>query len=125
MRTLDRNKQKIYFANLIGQADVIDEYGCFTGETTTEYSEPVPVKVNISPARGEASIELFGTDLNYTKTIVMDKDYGLNENSILWVDKDPSEPYNYIVVSVAKSINSVSYAIREVNVNADNQSESI
>ena len=121
MRALDRNKQTIYYANLIGQADIIDEYGCFTGETSTEYSEPMPLKVNISPSRGEASIELFGTELNYSKTIVTDKDYGLNEHTILWVDKDPSEPHNYILVSVAKSINSVSYAIREVDVNEDNQ----
>lgn len=122
MRTLDRNKQLIYYANLIGEADVIDEYGQFTGETTTEYSEPMPLRVNVSPARGEASIELFGTDLNYSKTIVTDKDYGINENSIMWVDKPTTEPHNYIVVSVAKSINSISYAIREVNVNEDNQS---
>ena len=125
MRTLERNKQTIYYANLIGQADVIDEYGYFTGETTTEYSQPSPLKVNISPARGEASIELFGTDLNYTKTIVTDKDYGIDENSIMWVGIQPTEPHNYIVVSVAKSINFVSYAIREVNVNEDNQSQSI
>ena len=122
MRTLDRNKQLIYYANLIGEADVIDEYGQFTGETTTEYSEPMPLRVNVSPARGEASIELFGTDLNYSKTIVTNKDYGINENSIMWVDKPTTEPHNYIVVSVAKSINSISYAIREVNVNEDNQS---
>ena len=122
MRTLDRNKQLIYYANLIGETDVIDEYGQFTGETTTEYSEPMPLRVNVSPARGEASIELFGTDLNYSKTIVTDKDYGINENSIMWVDKPTTEPHNYIVVSVAKSINSISYAIREVNVNEDNQS---
>lgn len=122
MRTLDRNKQLIYYANLIGETDVIDEYEQFTGETTTEYSEPMPLRVNVSPARGEASIELFGTDLNYSKTIVTDKDYGINENSIMWVDKPTTEPHNYIVVSVAKSINSISYAIREVNVNEDNQS---
>lgn len=121
MRTLNRNKQTIYYANLNGQTKVYDADGFYTGETELAYTTPTEIRVNVSAARGSANIELFGTELNYTKTIVTEKDYGIDEHSVLWVGKDPeNDPYNYIVVSVAKSINFIVYAIREVNVSENN-----
>jgi hypothetical protein len=46
---------------------------------------------------------------------------GIDEHSILWIGKEPYAnsvitAHNYIVVSVAKSFNSVVYAIRKVDV---------
>lgn len=125
MKALERNKQKIYYANYSGKTPVTDENGLLTGESELTYTEPVSVKVNVSAARGEAYIDMFGTDLNYTNTIVSDKDLGIDENSILWVGKEAYQglevtPHNYIVVSIAKSFNSVVYAIRKVDV--ENQS---
>lgn len=121
MKALERNKQKIYYANFSGKTEIIDENGLYTGEYEISYTEPVEVKVNVSASRGEAYLDLFGTDLNYTNTIVTDKDLGIDENSILWVGKEAYQnsvitPHNYIVVSVAKSFNSVVYAIRKVDV---------
>lgn len=125
MKALERNKQTIYYANYTGRTDIIDEDGLYTGETEPTYTSPVAVNVNVSASRGQAEIDLFGTDLNYTNTIVTDKDLGIDENSILWVGKEAYQttsttsvitPYNYIVASVAKSLNSVVYAIRKVDV---------
>lgn len=122
MRTLERNKQSIYYANYSGVTEIVDENGFYTGETTISYTEPTQIKVNVSAARGEASVDLFGTDLNYTKTIVSDKDLGIDEHSILWIGKPNTEPHNYVVVSIAKSINYITYAIREVDVSAEDKS---
>ena len=121
MKALERNKQKIYYANYTGRSVITDENGLETGEYEITYSEPVEVKANVSASRGEASLDLFGTDLNYTNTIVTDKDLGIDENSILWVGKEAYQdsvitPHNYIVASIAKSLNSVVYAIRKVDV---------
>ena len=124
MKALERNKQTIYYANYTGRSVITDADGLYTGQTRPSYTNPTEAKVNLSASRGEASIDLFGTDVNYTNTIVSDKDLGLDENSILWVNKSPTTsstssvitPYNYIVVSVAKSLNSVVYAIRKVDV---------
>lgn len=125
MKSLERNKQKIYYANYTGRSEITDENGLYTGETTPSYTSPVAVNVNVSASRGQAEIDLFGTDLNYTNTIVTDKDLGIDEHSILWVGKEAYQtvsttsvvtPYNYIVASVAKSLNSVVYAIRKVDV---------
>ena len=121
MRALERNKQTIYFANYTGRSVITDENGLETGESELSYSTPTSAKVNVSASRGEASLDLFGTDLNYTNTIVTDKDLGIDEHSILWVGKEAYQgsvitPHNYIVASVTKSLNSVVYAIRKVDV---------
>jgi hypothetical protein len=122
MRALERNKQNIYFANYTGRSVITDDDGLETGEYELTYTQPTSVKVNVSASRGEASLDLFGTDLNYSNTIVSDKDLGIDENSILWVGKEAYAsasvitPHNYKVVSVAKSLNSVVYAIRKVDV---------
>ena len=122
MRALERNKQNIYFANYTGRSVITDENGLETGEYELTYTTPTSAKVNVSASRGEASLDLFGTDLNYSNTIVTDKDLGIDENSILWVGKEAYAsasvitPHNYKVVSVAKSLNSVVYAIRKVDV---------
>ena len=116
MRTLRRNKQKIYYANYVSKTETVDSNGFYTGEKVITYNTPTEAWVNVSPSRGEASIELFGADLNYTNTIVTDKDLGWDENTILWVGTLSSLPHNYTVVSVAKSINSVAYAIKKVDV---------
>ena len=119
MRALNRNKQKIYFANYQSKTAILDDDGNATGEYANVYSTPTMAMVNVSASRGSTNVEFFGTDINYTNTIVSDKDLGIDENSILWVGIESTEPHNYIVVSVAKSFNSVMYAIRKVDVSAD------
>lgn len=117
MKALERNKQKIYYANFIGKTEVYDDDGLYTGEYELSYTNPEEVSVNVSASRGQAEIELFGTDLNYTNTIVSDKDLGIDENSILWVGTSTASiPHNYSVVAIAKSFNSFVYAIRKVDV---------
>ena len=121
MKALERNKQTIYFANFTGKSAITDTIGLYTGEYELTYSNPVKTKVNVSASRGQAEIDLFGTDLNYTNTIATDTDLGIDEHSILWVGKEAYQgsvitPHNYIVASVAKSLNSFVYAIRKVDV---------
>ena len=115
MRTLDRNKQTISYATFKDSTNIVDGNGLFTGEHTNGYNTIQTAKVNVSAARGEASTELFGNDLNYQRTIVAEKDLGMDENSVVWINCSTSTPANYKVVSVAKSLNSVVYAIREVD----------
>ena len=123
MRTLFRNKQKIYYANYVSSSCITDENGFYTGEKEVIYTTPAEADVNVSASRGEASVELFGTDLNYTNTIITEKDFGWDENTILWVGLTSSMPHNYKVVSVAKSINCNAYAIRKVDVSDSQPTE--
>lgn len=115
MRTLSRNKQTIYYALYHSKTDVIDEFGNKTGEYTLNYEEPVKLAVNVSAARGTSDIEQFGMNANYSKTIVTDDvNCPICETTRLWVGRDTDLPHNYVVTMVARSINSVTYAIKEV-----------
>lgn len=123
MRCLKRNQKTIWYALYVGETEKVDGSGNFTGEIGPGYSEPVSMKANVSAARGNADTELFGTDLQYSKTILTD-DLGcpITEQSILWIDCSPTDgsgrpvPHNYVVAGIAKSLNNLLIAIREVKV---------
>ena len=118
MRLLRRNKQTIYYALYEGKKPLTDEYGNSTGEYEVLYSEPILLKINVSAARGEYSTRQFGEMENYDKILVTDDiNLPISETSILWIDSlDTTKPHDYIVKKVAKSLNSVSYAVSKVNV---------
>ena len=124
MKALLRNKQTFYYANVSKTEAQYDEYGNETGETGITYDAPVSVQANISPARGTADLEQFGINSDYTKTIVSDNlTLPIDKSTILWIgiapDKDGEAgtiKHNYVVVGVAKSLNSVTIAVKEVNV---------
>lgn len=118
MICLKRNKQKIWYANYLGQTPIVDVQGYETGESRATYTEPTAIEVNVSPATGMTRISLFGDDLTYDKVIVSeDRHLLINENSILWVEADPeTEPYDYVVRRVARSLNGCAVAISRVEV---------
>lgn len=121
MRTLNRNKQTIYYALYAGETTLVDEYGDSTGETIPYYDKPVDLQCNVSASRGNAESELFGIDLNYSKTLCVEGiSCPIQEDSILWIgrtpDADNTVKHNYVVVAVAKSLNNTVYAVKEVKV---------
>ena len=123
MRCLKRNNKTFWYALYVGETEKVDGSGNYTGEIGPGYSEPVSMKANVSAARGNADTELFGTDLQYSKTILTD-DLGcpITEQSILWIDCSPTDgsgrpvPHNYVVAGIAESLNNLLIAIREVKV---------
>ena len=125
MRTLARNKIRIYYANYSGKKPIKDEYGNLTGEYDIVYDNPVEIKANVSAARGESTTRQFGEDEGYDRVIVMDDPkVPIDVSSVLWIDTLPEikvdgstdTPYDYIVKQVATSLNSVSIAVSKVNV---------
>lgn len=120
MRTLERNKQPIYYALYQNKVPIMDEYGNETGQYQIIYSVPVLLRANVSAAAGEKSIQPFGEQVNYDKVIVLDDiDCPITETSVLWIDTAAiNEPHNYIVKKIAKSLNSVLIAVSKVNVGA-------
>ena len=145
MKTLKRNKRPFYYCTIqrdeYGQAvtrEIVDEYGNMTGQYIVLYNEPVSFEANISPATGQSNTEQFGNLENYDKVIVIDDlNCPIDENSVLFIDKEPeytdvlthtstaitttdqtvSVPaFDYIVRRVAKSLNSISIAVKKVHV---------
>lgn len=123
MKCLLRNARPFYYCLYDGREDETDSDGYLMGDTRTKYKAAVRLYGNISPARGETRHEMFGADLRYDKVIVLDDPKcPINENTVLFVDKEPEydgsgDPlFDYIVRRVARSLNSVSYAIEKVRV---------
>lgn len=125
MRSMTRNRQSFYYADLLSVGMSKDADGNYV-DNTFNYSDPVKAEGVITAASGEAQIQLFGANEIYDKVITLNFGENFLEiGSILWVDVvpdideetgKPDTPYDYIVVKVAKSLNFVNVAIRKVNV---------
>lgn len=120
MMCLEQNKQTFYYALYKDVEDAVDASGYKTGGKVKSYYDPVAMDANISAARGDSSVEQFGVNENYNRTIVTDEmDCPITTTTKLWIGIPVTEPYNYRVVRVARSLNSITYAISEVTVSGD------
>lgn len=143
MKCLKRNQTQFWYCLYDRKEPIYDEHANETGESLIIYGEPVQMCANISPATGAAQTEQFGNLESYDKVIVTDDmDCPIAESSVLFIDKAPEysdgviigyeEPetvlgtgapivyeapkHDYIVKRVAKSLNSISIAVRKVDV---------
>ena len=118
MRTLKRNLSKVQYALFNKTREILDKDGRRTGEYEQTFFEPVTAYMNVSSAKGETDSQLFGISLDYDKTLVTtDMTLSIDEQSVMWIDeKDTTKPFDYIVKKVARSLNSITYAVKKVNV---------
>ena len=149
MKILNRNRQTFWYCLYDAETGtdnrIVDADGNETGEVILNYVNPVEMKASISPASGNAGLEIFGTLEGYDKVIITDDlSCPIREDTVLFVDKQPEFAevtnleviesqtllgddtvvehqyvvplYDYTVTRVSKSLNSISYAIRRVTV---------
>lgn len=123
MRCMERNKVGFWYLLYDRKEPVTDEDGNETGEETVVYRGAIAFRANVSAATGSSQVEQFGALSGYDKVIVTDDmTCPIDEHSVLFLDKEPeySEEgrplYDYIVKRVAKSLNSISYAVTKVSV---------
>jgi len=117
---------------------VVDENGHETGEIVPHYGAATPYWANVSPAAGAAQFEQFGNMGNYDRVIVTrDMTCPINENSVLFLEKEPEytelrteetvdgktttvvyllPKYDYLVKNVAKGLDAIAIAVRKVDV---------
>ena len=121
MRTLKRNKRPVAYAFYDGVEELQDDDGNYTGEYKVKYTTPVKTLMNVSGGRGQADIAMFGFTNNYAKTLVTeDLDTPFNEETVFWIETDPdTEPHDYRVSAVARTINQVVIALAGLDVNED------
>lgn len=117
MRSLEINKQDIYYASYTGVKPLYDEYENEIGTVVT-YSTPISYRINVSAAKGEMSTRQFGDSEDYNKVMVTsDMNCPITEGSVLWVDRqDTDASHDYIVKRVARGLNTISIAIAKVDV---------
>lgn len=133
MKCMQINKTEFYYSLYKEKKPLVDEYGNQTGEYKLVYDIPKKYFGNISSAKGETATLQFGESEEYDKVIMLDKNAPeIDEYSRLWIDTFPRTqkdgslfldeenavvtPHDYVVKKVAKSLNSVSIAIRKVKV---------
>lgn len=118
MRTVKRNKRPVAYAFYAGQTEIVDDDGNYTGELEVSYTEPIKTLMNVSGGRGQADIALFGLTQTFARTATTeDLDTDWSTDMVFWVEADPdTEPYDYRVAAVSRTINQVVIALAEVDV---------
>lgn len=119
MRTVHRNKRKVWYAFYAGQTEVVNDNGEYTGEMMVNYTEPVMALMNVSGGRGAADVAMFGFDSEYSRSIVTeDLKTPFNTETVFWIETDPAHgPHDYRAVGVSRTINQVVIALSEVHIN--------
>lgn len=135
MVSMEINKTTIWYSNVIkGETvPVMDKHGLMTGERVPKYTKPKPIRVALSEsiglnnltAQGVAELRAYGITTNYThRMITEDMDCPINEESIVWHERDPGDdpyatPYNFRIVRVSKTLNYKMYYLRQVDVDGE------
>lgn len=121
MRSVQRNKQAIWYALRLDSTEVLDEYGNATGEFVEQYSVPMKLKINIGVPKGQINLERFGLNDDYSRVLATtDMDCPIAIDSILWVGIEPTLPHNYVVKKIMPTINELLIGLQEVNGEHDN-----
>lgn len=120
MRMLKKNMQEFRYKLLTANnVPILDPDGFETGEYAPVYSPQYIGRASISAATGETIERAFGASVEYDRVITALTDFGMDENSLLWVDDLESESNDYIVKRIARSLNNVRIAIARVNRHGD------
>jgi len=118
-RMLNRNKQEIYYA-LFKELEIIRNPAGHEIGRRPVYHNPVRAMVRVTPARGEADVEIFGIALIYDKVMQYGKGkLPIDETAVLFVDRMPviendgstETRHDYTVTRIATDINYTTVAI--------------
>ena len=122
MRLMKRNQTAIYYCLYKGKEPLLDEDGNETSEYRILYERPVKLMCSVSHATGDAQVNMFGNLDSYDKVLITnDMSCPIDENTVLFVDSKPGyrqgkPAFDYTVKRVAKSLNTISYAVSKVKV---------
>ena len=124
MRSCEKNKRPLIALNFVSKEPFVDKDGYETGEEVIKYTKAFGFKANISGAKGNSVVEVFGTNLDYDKVITLSvKEFQrlkLTDHSVFFIDIKPTYEengyplYDYRVKRIAETINEVVIALEKV-----------
>ena len=114
MRTLELNKVEVWYVETMGEVDLLDEDGYFTGEKEFGFSTPKKIRLSLYPGNGVIGEQLFGTTSNLDMISVSESNL-LSKNGLLFYTKPNSDydtTYDLKVNKILKSLNSYNYGLK-------------
>ena len=126
MRNLKKNSKKLWYSNYSGRVPIVDENGDETGDYIGGYASPVAFLATLSASRGNAYADMFGTNLDYTRTASTVEKLPIKEESIVWISEPTlnadgtvdKETADYTVAGIADGINGLVIALKARKKNA-------
>ena len=113
MRTLNRNKTKLWYVEPASTIEVKDSEGYHTGETRKVYGAPKEVWIDLYPSDGMIMEQIFGRDADFSKLAV--SEVTLSKDTLLFLSMptgDYEYTYDFIVERNKKSLNHNNYGLR-------------
>lgn len=90
MRNLKKDERDMWYALYEGMKPILDENGDETGDYTMKYSAPVAFSASLSAGNGSAQREVFGVDIDFTRSIsTADLSLPIIETSLVWYETKP------------------------------------
>ena len=126
MRNLKKNSKNLWYSNYSGKVPILDENGDKTGDYERGYTVPVSFLATLSASRGNAYADMFGTNIDYTRTLSTVEKLPIKEESLIWVSvptMNPdgivdSESADYSVTGIADGLVGVVIALKARKKNA-------
>lgn len=114
MRTLELNKQTVYYANLLSVTELTDDSDDYTGEVENNYSAPVKLRISVSTARGSYNAREAGEEEEYKKVLITTDDLPITETTVFWIDRAKTLEHDYEVDLIEESVNGTRFTLKKV-----------
>lgn len=113
MKCLERNKTSFEYLPYDGTETDLNDDGEHTGDFRPEMGKPKEYRGNISVPSGQTQQLLYGEDIRYTHTLIMDNpNADINEYGVIrWKGE------MYDITAVRPSLNFLSIALKKQTVN--------
>jgi hypothetical protein len=121
MRLAQRNLREVTYCTYQGLATLLDSEGFETGENVKSYSKPMKKRMSVSAANGNVQSDIFGNITQYDRVLITDDPkIKVDENSIFFIERPYTEKGglpepDYVVAGIARSLNYVSIAVKQVS----------
>ena len=126
LRNLKKNTKKLWYSNYGKGNPILDENGDETGDYDSGYSSPVCFFATLSASKGSAYADVFGTNLDYTRSFSTVKKLPITEESLIWISEPilnadgtvDKESADYTVAGIADGLNELVVALKARKKNA-------
>jgi hypothetical protein len=113
MRTLELNKQTVYYANLLSVTELTDDADDYTGEVENNYSAPVKLRISVS-TKGLYRSREQGEAEEYKKVLVTTDELPITETTVFWIGRAKTLEHNYEIDSIEPSVNGTRFTLKKV-----------